>query len=289
MHRTTYTTNEQLIAGKMHDLAAHVPIGNLECIKRIQLNFLCNSLIGEKPSLQANFVDTCLDICSVMECNYIIEHSLNLLNEQKAIIAIANHFGVNKLTKITEEEIRNCIQSKVCSGSTHDDLTLTNDDPFIFLFSSAVGFMNSVINNNESHFSIVSMEYVQPFSKLVRLTGGIVVPEKSPRKYENIREEAKAIIESSIEEGKTPIFIIFPEGGTSGKRNEGSPYSLTEFKNGYSRLSFDLNIPVIRLITYFDQFSKLTVRSLGVIKCNLHHMPKNDRGLMQMELLRYAA
>jgi len=289
MHDIGNKNAEESIVAKMCDVAQNLDNNYLIRVKDIQIEFIVKSLLNKKNELQNCLVSTCLDICKSICLNTI------MLDKQpfekikvNGVIVISNHLGLNKLTKITTGELICKVHNNPIDSDIDELPPLTNDDPFLFLFAPVIGTLFDLILGDSAYYSIITMDYPTPYSDIVRRAGGIIVELTGDCKYEKLMVEATRISGLIKKMRKTPVFIFFPEGGTSGKRNDGTPYTLGEFKSGYARLAYDLNIPILPVIVYLDHRSVVTSRVLEISYGYANYDVGFDRCRMQEALNEYA-
>lgn len=279
---------EEIVLSKIRKLSKNINRDSYSLAKNLQADFLAKSIISSENDLQNEFVETCIKVCSAIGLETTLETNLYSSISPSGLVVISNHIGLNKLTKISKNDLERHLRGLSEIDIIEEINPLVNDDPFIMLFAPIVAAISSISINFKLHFTIITMEYPEPYSNIVSRTGGIVINSFGAKKYRSILSKALEIKERCLNDKLFPIYILFPEGGTSGKRHGGSPYDLEHFKSGYSRLAYNLNMPILPIVTYLNKFSDLTNRILEPKPCSADYDIREDQRKMQEVLNKYA-
>lgn len=252
-----------------------------EKVKQLQIDFLASAILESNRELQKPLIDVCIQICHTMGFNHSNDENIGTNLPPNGLAVIGNHIGFNKLTKITSELLENKLIGLGASGALRKIPPMPNNDPFIFLFAPIICALYNLFATAKMHLSIITMKYPNIYSNIVKRTGGMIVYSTGGSKYTNLLASALALSANCRNENKVPVFIIFPEGGTSGKRNNGSPYSLDVFKEGYSRLANKLEIPILPIIIYLNNDFNIETKALSFSNSSTKYDVNIDRERMQ--------
>ncbi len=195
--------------------------------------------IREIRELQIGFFKDCLNITSenIVRARFLellenIEKifPVRLVSKTKSIpsnsIIVSNHLGIAKLAKISAADI---------FGKDSVIPFFPNDDSFIFSgFPLFFYFLNTKKLPFDS-FHTFTIPYHDKDISILQSKLSIY-----PTNLYGIRQ----ILSSSYLKN----LLVFPEGGTSGKRNRQNIYDLDNFNNGYLKLSSKLNMPICPIL-----------------------------------------
>ncbi len=166
------------------------------------------------------------------------EH-LDSLPKGKPIMIVSNHLGAFKLISMTPDELR-------VQGITHPVPNIYY--PYLTYFAPFQP-VAEVLGNN-----IYEGSFEEPgrLGKLFRATGSIDVP---PPIFKNPDERTNILIESTqylFKNHPNAALVIFPEGGTTGKRSGGDIYDLERFHTGGFVIATRLGIPILPIGQRFN-------------------------------------
>ena len=172
------------------------------------------------------------------------EENLDRLSKRSPVIAVVNHLGTYKLTEIQPREIR-------------IDLPLDIIHPFPIYYAPLVPVAKILEDNlYETH-----VELPEPLLSIQKAAGIIVVPPD-----QGALTKLQTATSELITQHPNALITIFPEGGTTGKRNNGGPYDLDEFKTGGFVIASHLNLPVLPVCQYFNPESGFELGILPPVK-----------------------
>lgn len=183
------------------------------------------------------------------------------------IFAEVNHFSAYKLVAIDQKDL---------------GLNLLEIDevfPYPLFYSSLVPVAESLGDD----LYMAQLEYPSPLLEVQQGAGLLLVPLE--------RGEFETVLQRSRDHiGKYPhsVTVLFPEGGTSGKRNNGGPYDTIEFHSGSFAIAAKLGIPVFPVAQYFNPDRGFEVAVFGPVKLDpngsrdyFNEMASNARQEMQ--------
>lgn len=173
------------------------------------------------------------------------QDNLDRLSKRSPVIAVVNHLGSYKLTEITPAEL---------------GLNLPIDivHPFPIYYAPLVP-IGTILEDNlyEAH-----VELPQPLYKIQQAAGLVIVPPDKEGKLAKIEERTAAVITLH----NNALITVFPEGGTSGKRNQGGPYDLEKFHKGAFIIAARLGIPVLPVCQYYNPMSGFEIAVMPPIR-----------------------
>lgn len=121
--------------------------------------------------------------------------------------------------------------------------------PFPSFFASMVPVAREVgddVTLYDAHLEYGKKEDNMPLKKVQEEAGLLVIPEQNGG-FTSTLESTKKI----IEEHPRSLLVVFPEGESSGKRNNGGPYDMVDFHTGAFVIAGELGIPVLPAVQYF--------------------------------------
>lgn len=162
----------------------------------------------------------------------IVEGEDNLEKVQKNLPAfvVTNHLGTYKLTAIKPEELGISMPTEVIH-------------PFPMFYASLFPVAQKLGDNLYE----AAYPYEQPIRKVQEAAGSIIVPAG-----EGVLQAAMDNTRQTMSRYANGLFAIFPEGGTSGKRNNGGPYDLERFHTGPFVIAAQLGVPIVPVAQYFN-------------------------------------
>lgn len=172
-------------------------------------------------------------------------------------IVISNHIGVAKLLKITRTQL----QSTLPKSIRRDYLmtgTLQNSDSFLVLFAPPISAAVSAFKTTQIVPIPVSISYKGSFGTIADSLGFVQIGAARTFKYQSMYIAIRSKLLIARESGYFPVVIMFPEGGTTGKRQTNDPFVLEPFQSGFYHLSQDLELPIVPItVTYNSSFNFL--------------------------------
>lgn len=152
------------------------------------------------------------------------EDNLKDLKEKKGVIVVSNHLGLGVLTIIDNQEGKYSVPLKEFAG-----------------FPVRLSALNLLSEKLEKPLFETAIELPEPLLAIQKATSTITVPIDGTGRTQKLIENTSLI----ISEKDGAIVVMYPEGGTSGKRNNGGPYDLDEFHSGAFVVAQNLNLPIL--------------------------------------------
>jgi len=260
-HADIHDPLEMRIRTLIHNEVESTPFGVdvVEKIRQSQKLYFKQALndLESPEKIYKNTQDVLKDIAITANSRFIEgKDLLDQLPKGKPVFVALNHFGFNKLTTLHPDEI----------GLTDDEVTTMGQKaseiyPFP-VYYAAIQPVAEVLEDNlsEAHLKM-------PGGKLPMIqksAGLVVVPEE--------KGQFSTIVDRTVEvfrEHPNSAMVIFPEGKTSGKSNQGSPYDLVPFHSGVWGIATEiaktgLIIPVVTAYQYWNPNSGFEVGVIGV-------------------------
>lgn len=177
------------------------------------------------------------------------EGNLDLILHGSPVFLAANHLGTYKLIPIHPQE------------ELGIDLKIPILHPFP-MFYAPLWPVSERLGDNlyEGAFG-----YPYPISEIQRKAGSVLIPPNVKGQGGGV-STVKQETESVVRDHRNAAIAIFPESGTSGKRNNGGPYDLENFKTGAFVIASELNIPVLPVAQYFNPDSGFELAIFEPIK-----------------------
>lgn len=179
------------------------------------------------------------------------EENLKELTKASPVMVISNHFGTFKLISMSPEELQ-------ARGITHPVPNIYY--PYLTYYMPFQPVAEALGNNVYEG----SFEEPAKLGDLFRATGSIDVPP--PEMFREPQERTDALVELTgklFKNRPNAALVIFPEGGTTGKRSGGSIYDLEKLKTGAFIIAAKLGVPILPVGQYFNVDSGF---ELGVFK-----------------------
>jgi 1-acyl-sn-glycerol-3-phosphate acyltransferase len=92
-----------------------------------------------------------------------------------------------------------------------------------------------------------AVELPNPLNEVQKAAGVIAIPAGGSGRLVQLEENTKKVLAD-----QKGLVVMYPEGGTSGKRNQGGPYDLDHFQTGAFVIASHLGIPVLPVCQYFN-------------------------------------
>jgi hypothetical protein len=281
MHSDSNSLESKIVL-KLKQMVNLAGLHKLERMRTLQTDFLANAIFEKYEEPYRHFVETCEGIFNITGLSVFGDRpSL----PKKGVIVITNHLGINKLTKVTSDDLKRKIVE--FGGGAWNSLNippLVNDDPFVLLFAPVVAAIKKITNLANVQFIFVCMRFPSPYSEFLSKCRTVLIDREGAGQYEVLLKGVIQNIEIATHKNKYPIVVLYPEGGTSGKYNCSSPFSLLDFKDGYSRLANDTNLPILPLVVAIDSNVDFVVRFLDLIDGNSCFDVEIHRQMMQRAL-----
>lgn len=106
-----------------------------------------------------------------------------------------------------------------------------------------------------------AIELPSPLFEIQTNCKTIIVPVEGKNRTEQLTQNVLSLI--AREPGAA--IVMYPEGGTSGKRNNGGPYDLDEFHGGAFVVAIQTGLPILPVCQYFNPEKGLELHILKPI------------------------
>lgn len=200
---------------------------------------------------------------------------LDKLPIEKPVFVVLNHFGINKLTTLPPKEVgleQNEVET--ASGKSIEEIY-----PFPMYYAAIQPVADRLaVDLSEAHLKL-------PGQKLTALQGAaglIVIPEETGQ-FDVIKQRTLHVVTAH----PNVAMVIFPEGKTSGKSNQGGPFdTIKDFRSGVWAIATELAkdgliVPVLTAYQYWNQDNGFEI---GVV--NIDNLQPNTTHDEQKELAR---
>lgn len=137
--------------------------------------------------------------------------------------------------------------------------------------------------NMEIHESAIELPRV--LSKIQKSCGVVMVSADGQNRTQKLIDDVNRL----MIDHKSAV-VMYPEGGTSGKRNEGGPYDLDIFHKGAFVVAKNLNIPILPVTQFFNSKSGFEIDVLEPIQADaityngINQIIMNTQDMMQQTL-----
>lgn len=165
------------------------------------------------------------------------EENLKELKKKSPVMIVSNHLGTFKLISMNPEELKERGIDHKVPNIYYPYLT------YYMPFYPAAEVL-------EDNVYEASFEEPAKLGELFRAAGSIDVPPP-----EVILERTSALARWTrelIDKHHNAALVVFPEGGTTGKRSGGAIYDLAEFKTGAFVIAAQVGISILPIAQYFN-------------------------------------
>lgn len=190
-----------------------------------------NDLGGKESTILNSYLETINKLNEYGQTK-IISGSENLhdLQGNRGVIIITNHLGMSKLCRIDNK-------------NRSFPVNLDEFEPFLIRHAPLVEIAKKMeFNIHES-----AVELPQKLSDIQKACQVVVVQASGSNRTEKLIDDCNKIFNS----GKQ-LVVMYPEGGTSGKRNSGGPYDMDEFHTGAFVVAAQTGVPILPVTQYFN-------------------------------------
>lgn len=237
----------------------------------LQTNFLKESLgtPGDNSNIEHNYRTLLNELAEVSKSHIVsgIEN-LSKLKDVKHFIIATNHFGSAKITRIP-------------SSLLNTNISLTEIEPFPIRHAPFIEIQK--ITGNKIFECAV--ELPQPFSKIQKESGVIIIPSSGEGRTQKL---INSVNECNSKENKTAI-VMYPEGGTTGKRNMGGAYDLDEFHSGTFVVAAKLRLPILPVCQIFDPNEGIKLVILNPINVSEKDLDKISEQVENLKIVMQKA
>lgn len=173
------------------------------------------------------------------------EENIDKLEKKKPVMVLSNHLGTFKLISMSPKELRE-------KGIEHRVPNIYYPPVTYYMPFFPVA---ELLGNN-----IYEASFEQPLrlGEYFRATGSIDVPPPdvtSPVQSSGTARRTEELVKATrqlFQNRPNAALVIFPEGGTTGKRSGGALYDLEGFKTGAFFIAAKLGVPILPVAQYFN-------------------------------------
>lgn len=176
------------------------------------------------------------------------EEYLTGIKDKKGVIVVVNHFGLYKATMVPNE-----------NGKYPVPLDKISPFPVRLI---AMKCLSDKLNVN---FFETALELPTGLLEIQEMCNGITIPNKGNGRTQILIKK----VEKTLDKNSGAIVVMYPEGGTSGKSNMGSPYDLLDdFQSGAFFVARALDLPVLPACIYLNADEGLELHILEPLSVN---------------------
>lgn len=252
---------EQRIRGLIRDNVCSTVKGRemFAKVNDLQIDYFRDAIgnIG-KPGVTHDRTQELLKELSQVTNSRIVQGAENLdsLPKKSPVFAMVNHFSGYKLVAIEQGTL----------GVDSPDIDQIY--PFPIFYSSLVPVAEALEDNlYDAH-----LELPAPLLKVQEEAGLLVVPPGEGQ-FKTVVERT----EDHLKEHPNSLLVLFPEGESSGKRNNGGPYDMVGFHAGSFIIAAKKGIPVVPIAQYFNPNSGFELAIFPSFKLD----PNGDRAYFE--------
>jgi hypothetical protein len=206
-----------------------------------------------------SIIDLSTELARVLHLRTIIDGYDDLENFS-GVIVVSNHLGAAKLLKTNRRAVNSRLPVAV-QIMTPMTGRLLNSDSFLVLFAPVIAATITALPSKKLEFIPVSIRYEGSFGESAERLG-FVQFNTAHSSYSSLRNQIETRILCARSQGAIPVVIIFPEGGTTGKRETRDPFKLEPFHHGFLNISRDFNLAILPIVVTFDSMFKFQARVL---------------------------
>lgn len=278
------------IRGIIRDLVESDPFGAgaMAIIRKLQKSYFVWSLHNlDKPEKIYHNTQVLLGAISLATHSKITEgmELLDQLPSGKPVFVVLNHFGINKLTTLQPQELGlQPDEVKTINGVIAEEIY-----PFPMYYAAMHPIAEKLgVDLSEAHLKLPG----QKLTALQKAAGLIVIPEETGQ-FDVIKQRTFDVINAR----PNTAMVIFPEGKTSGKSNQGGPFDTIEhFHSGVWGIATELakdglTVPVLTAYQYWNPESGFKVGVVNIdtprpntTKDEQKELARNSRQKMQQAL-----
>jgi len=159
------------------------------------------------------------------------ERYLDELRNEKGIIIVTNHFGIAKLTRIDNSGGRFPVPIKTIEP-----------------FPSRCASLLLASERLDGDLHETAIELPGALTQIQKACGVLTIPPVGEKRTKILIEK----VEGLVKKESGAVIVMYPEGGTTGKRNNGGPYDLDEFHSGAFVVAAKTRTPILPVCQTFD-------------------------------------
>lgn len=193
---------------------------------------------------------------------------------QKGVIIITNHLGMAKLTRIDNK-------------NRNFPVELDEIEPFLARHVAIVRVAELL---NAPLFE-TAIELPSPLLEVQKACGVITVAPEGEGRTEKLIKD----VQRTVQQNPGAVIVMYPEGGTSGKRNEGGPYDLDTFHKGAFAVAAQTGLPILPVCQFFNPESGFELHILEPLRLgesdldNLDQIKESTKAAMQEKLVEVSS
>lgn len=159
------------------------------------------------------------------------EGNLAKLQEKLPVLIVSNHLGDYKLATINPKEL-------------NLNLQLDQIHPFPMYYAPYQPIAEQLLAESfEAH-----VQWPRPLAEIERACGLITIIANQNGGLDRLENDTKNLLQNRT----NSLLVVFPEGGTSGKRGGQGPYDLEKFHTGAFVIAAHLNLPILPVAKFFN-------------------------------------
>jgi len=198
------------------------------------------------------------------------EEYLTGIKDKKGVIVVVNHFGFYKATMVPNK-----------NGKYPVALDTISPFPVRLI---ATKCLSDKLNVNLFE---TALELPTGLLEIQEVCNGITIPNEGTGRTQILIKK----VEKTLDKNPRAIVVMYPEGGTSGKSNMGSPYDLLDdFQSGTFFVATALDLPILPACIYLNTDKGLEVHILEPLSVNdldeerIKKVAQETKGRMQNKL-----
>lgn len=233
---------EVRIRGLIQKQAYETPLGikMWSDVKRIQKEYFTEASehLNNSPYVHDKTQETLGEISRATNAQVIKgKECLRQLNTPALVVL--NHYSGYKLTSFTPEDI------PVADFGSMPELY-----PFPAFYASlypAAKEIGSDVSLYDAHLEYAKEKEDNKLRRIQEEAGLLIIPEEDGG-FPATLEATRKIVTTH----PRSLLVVFPEGESSGKRNNGGPYDMVNFHTGAFVIAAELGLPVVPAVQYFN-------------------------------------
>ena len=243
--------------------------------RKIQIAYFQDALVHlDNPKYVHDKTQEALEKIARSTNAHIVSGKENVTGLKTPALIILNHYSGYKLTALKHEEL------------DADFGDMEELYPFPSFFAPMVPVAKAVgedVALYDAHLEYSDIEKSLPLRKVQEEAGLLVIPEDGGNFTSTLEATRKL-----TKEKPRSLLVVFPEGESSGKRNNGGPYDMVEFHTGSFVIAAELGMPIVPAVQYFNAEKGFQVAVLPPLT-DIKVFPKESDGKPTLESKEYYA
>lgn len=201
--------------------------------------------LGDSEGIFSKYKNLLLRLKSIAKSRILTgEPYLGEVRGSRGVIIVTNHLGMGILTIIDNTDHRFPVSLEEFVG-----------------FPVRLAALPLVAENLDVPLYETAVELPPPLFEIQKACKTIIVPVEGKDRTEQLARNVLSLV--AREPGAA--IVMYPEGGTSGKRNNGGPYDLDEFHRGAFVVAIQTGLPILPVCQYFNPEKGLELHVLKPI------------------------